>query len=220
MSKQQTNAGSDGLRRTPHYAPAREAVPVKAGKPAPAPVPAPANHNNPVILGADLAMVGYQMAMAAFNQRDWTRISRVVSDANATDELRRRNGLSAVYGAAVGLSDALIAVNASGHVRIAGSIPSRHELEYEVSTDLVRFNQLWATLTKTANRVLDAAPGLTISSSSRSQREEAKAAEPVEVKVVSQPARVTTTRVDRNSSGDIVSTFHLEEDALKPDGQA
>jgi hypothetical protein len=43
---------------------------------------------------------------------------------------------------------------------------------------------------------------------------------PLKVEIVSQTARVTTTRVERNSSGEIVSTFHLEEDALKPDGQA
>ena len=40
---------------------------------------------------------------------------------------------------------------------------------------------------------------------------------PLKVEIVGQNPRVTTTKVNRNAAGDIVSTMHLEEDALQAD---
>jgi hypothetical protein len=173
----------------------------------------------PVIPRGDLVMTGFHLGVHACNAPDLRSINGLVADANSADELVRLNGFSALFGAATAISTVLTGLQRSGRMKINGHIPNLEEIEYALKTDTRRFNELLQILATAMNAVRDVVPDLSIPIPSRQQREEAKPAEPIAVRVVSQPSRVTTTRVDRNSSGEIVSTFQLQEDVLKPDGQ-
>lgn len=60
-------------------------------------------------------------------------------------------------------------------------------------------------IAKKDSRLLNAAP----------QRTAASEGQPLKIEIVSQPARVTTTKIERNPAGEITSSFQLEEDTLK-----
>jgi hypothetical protein len=202
MQRQKQIAG-----RTPHYAgsvpsPARAAAPTK---------PAP---SQPTALAMDLVLVGVTAAMHAFNTRSWRQIHVFVADAASSDELKRRAGYSALYGVALSLTGLLDSANASGQVRLTGSVPARCDVDYAVRSDIGRFNGLLKSLIETAKRVKDAVPDMTAAMPTAKQKtEDVTAIEPIAVRVVSLPARETATKVKRNQNGEIESTLQYEVDA-------
>ena len=200
MQRQNQIAG-----RTPHYAgsvpsPARAAAPAKAA---------------PSQLSLDLVLVGVKAAMHAFNTRNWEQIRVFVADAASSDELKRRAGYSALYGAGLSLAGLLESANASGAVKLVGSMPARCDVDYAVRSDTGRFNALVKSLIETAKRVKDAVPDMTAAMPTAKQKgDAATAAEPIAVRVVSLPARETAVRVRRDEAGDITGSFALEQDVV------
>ena len=216
----QNHDGSYVAGRKPHYT----AATVSNWTPqrSPAAVAAPANVTRqtaagraPVIPRGDLVMTGFHLGVKACNAPDLRSINGLVADANSADELVRLNGFSALFGAATAISTVLTGLQRSGRIKVNGHIPNLEEIEYALKTDTRRFNELLQILATAMNAVRDVVPDLSIPIPSRQQREETKPAGPLEVKVVSMPARESATRVKRDERGDIVSTTHFEQDVAQ-----
>ena len=194
--------------RAAHYAgsvssPARAAAPAKAAP------------SQPTTLNLDLVLVGVKAAMHAFNTRNWEQIRVFVADAASSDELKRRAGYSALYGAGLSLAGLLESANASGKVKLTGSVPARCDVDYAVRSDIGRFNGLLKSLIETAMQVKNAVPDMTAAMPTAKQKgDAATAAEPIAVRVVSLPARETAVRVRRDEAGDITGSFALEQDVV------
>jgi hypothetical protein len=160
-------------------------------------------------------LVGVNAAMHAFNTRSWHQIGVFVDDAASSDELKRRAGYSALYGVGLSLAGLLESANASGKVKLTGSVPARCDVDYAVRSDIRRFNGLLKSLIDAAKQVKDAVPDMTAAmQTAKEKSEDVNAIEPIAVRVVSLPAREVATGVRRNESGDITGSFALEQDAV------
>lgn len=196
--------------RAPHYAsPARTAAPAK---PAPAPAKPAATPEAFPVPDNTMFMLGFRQAAAAFNRRNLATIDDFVRDANSTDPLLRRNGLSALLGAGLSLCDIVEQSAAKGAIRLVGTLPTRAEIEYAFRTNPARFNTLLQIVSRAANDLMDAAPALTVASQSTAERGEKG---PVQIEVVAMPARETAIKVKRDERGDITGSVQFEQDVAK-----
>lgn len=196
--------------RTPHYV-GDVQTPARAKTAAPAPA-APAN-NTPVAPAVDMVQIGIDAATRAFNEGAWRHLDIYGADSASADPLKRRAGLSALYGAALFFGGFLKSARDSGSVRITGTIPVNSEIMYLFATDLPLFFGQLKSLLAAAQQVKNAVPKMTVSLPKAPQREATAAAEPLEVRVVSMPARSSATKIRRDQNGEIVSTTQFEQDA-------
>ena len=159
-----------------------------------------------------LIAIGKTLAVQIFNSRDWSGLRPYLNDANARDDAIRRNGLTVMFGVALMATNILRNVHDGAHVRFAGGdLPTGESVIYKWKTDVNAFLVTLNRVTQTLADVMRAAPGLTARADGN-----APPPAPIPVSVVSLPARVTETSIERDSAGDIKRTSQIEVDFKKP----
>jgi hypothetical protein len=173
----------------------------------------------PFVADPELFAIGFQMADRVFESGDWQRLRCVYADTKSQDEGARRNGLSVLFGLAVRGATIMEAVGREGHVRfVGGSPPSAQDVMYAWKTSLNRFILTLNSLSDVMARTTAAAPGLRVGSDKPAPKEEPPA--PVPVSVVSLPARVASTEIERDGAGDIKRSTMIEVDFKKAPANA
>lgn len=109
-----------------------------------------------------LVAIGVSLAVQIFNGRDWSVLRPYLNDANARDDVTRRNGLAVTYGFAQGATTILRKIHDGAHVRFTGGdLPTGETVIYQFRTDVNAFLATLNRVTQTLADVMRAAPGLT-----------------------------------------------------------
>lgn len=159
-----------------------------------------------------LVAIGKTLAVQIFNSRDWSSLRHYLNDANSRDDAIRRNGLTVMFGFALMSTAVLRNIHNGEHVRFTGSeLPTGESVIYKFKTDINAFLVTLNRITQTMADVMRAAPYLTARADGN-----APPPAPVPVSVVSLPARVTETSIERDTAGEIKRTSQIEVDFKKP----
>ncbi|MBK9447555.1 MAG: hypothetical protein IPO00_16540 [Betaproteobacteria bacterium] len=167
----------------------------------------------------DGAMIsaGSSMAIEMFNRRDFSKIAQYVADANSkTDEHIRSCGLSTLFGIGCTLASGLQEATNKGWLKLTGDkLPTTADLHYSLKTDAKAFSAQLTAIVRVAQRAGAAAKGLKILARTESAGNAPAPVDdrPTKIEIVSMPDRLTTTDLDRDSSGNIKTTVQLEKDA-------
>jgi crossover junction endodeoxyribonuclease RuvC len=151
------------------------------------------------------------IAVESINSKDFSRLKPYADDCNATDDHTVACGMSVLYGFTRVLVQSMEVAFDDGRLKFSnGGLPYRAtEVSYAFMTGRGRFISLYHGATKTMARVLKAAPSFKISLASKS---EAAAPAPIPVQIVGMPTRATTTDIERNGAGEIISSLQVEKD--------
>ncbi len=155
--------------------------------------------------------LGTRLANEVFNSGRWERMRPYYSDANSKDEPIRRNGMAVLLGFGMRAAQVINVLVNNRTIRNAGTGDplSADDLLYSFRTSQNRFlAQLNATTSALAQCIV-AVPGMQVTV--RAGADEAPPA-PIPVQVVSLPARVTETEIERDGAGDIKRTSQIEVD--------
>lgn len=167
---------------------------------------------------------GNETAISAFNSADFSKISRLIKDAKSHDDGRRAHGKLAFRGCIMQLSKIIQCSTAAGH-RFTPAIPTAAEIAYHAATDTDEFWKQSALVLAAAGKLRVYLPSMRVKEKTPNvpaKRTDpaptppaapAKPPQPIEVVVVSMPARKTTTGVDRNMAGEITGAVQIESDA-------
>jgi hypothetical protein len=171
-----------------------------------------ARQSNAVVgLIPNFMKIGEQLAVESINAKDFSRLKPYADDCNATDDHTVACGMSVLFGFTRVLVQLMELAFDDGRLKFSnGGLPYRAtEVSYAFMTGRGRFISLYNGATKTMARVLKAAPSFKISLASKS---EAAAPAPIPVQIVGMPTRATTTDIERNGAGEIVSSLQVEKD--------
>ena len=152
--------------------------------------------------------IGRGLALDVINSRDYSKLSRYVADANSEDPGTAAAGISVLLGFAHTALTAIEQGQAQRGYTLTNGMPcTRQELDYAFFTGRGRFISHFEAIAGTLRRVLDKCPTMTM------RLEEQAQPAPLEVKIVSQPDRATTTQIQRDSLGNIVNSTQIETNA-------
>lgn len=178
---------------------------------APAKAVCRAKHSDAVVEAMpDFMRIGAQLAIDVINDRSYSRLAQYVADSNSEDEYKVARGMNVMYGFTRLLVATMVQAVDNGQVRFNGVMPYRvDDVDYAFKTGRGRFLSLYNAATKTMSRVLAVTPSFKVSLPSKS--EEAAPA-PTPIRIVGMPTRATTTDIERNGAGEIVSSLQVEKD--------
>ena len=165
---------------------------------------------------ASLTHSGAGIAMEIINSADFSRLQKYVDDANSPDENIRQSGLSVLAGVGMTFASVLISLRGGGRYKFHGApMLTSDDVFYAIKTDVRYFSRTLNSLVTTMGRVLDADSSFKVSFANQAGRNSGSAqgsAEPMEVKVVSMPARHSVTNITHNMAGEIVQAEQIEAD--------
>lgn len=157
----------------------------------------------------DLVHYGECVAVEAFNSGNFRLIDPLTVNFNAKDPRQKAAGTASFVGAIVRLASILEAAQARGY-KIRPTPPRRADIVYQIQAHEESFRQSARIIMAAAQKLRTVDP--TIRTSSPEPPAAPAAPEPPSVRVVSMPARKTTSAVGRDENGNIASTLAIEQD--------
>lgn len=169
---------------------------------------------------------GQAVALAAFNSRDFSSINNLIKDATTGSVNQRVVGYRAAFGAITNLAAIIDAVRQTQNVTITPALPSFGDLGYSAQRSQADFMNKAAQILATAKRLTVVMPGLRATQPTANESvappptvKEPVSPSPMEVRVVSMPARLTVQEIERDEETlEIVrSTYSCVDAPVEPD---